>query len=135
MEIIYFAGHGSFAQGLKDSVKLICGNVADEIRTYCLNLGDDVNDFVLEINKLAVDKNNKVVVFTDLFGASITNSLIPLTCLENFKLICGTNLNLVLEYLMTKPNFTDDLKMSEIIESAKNGIKEIKIKRMDNYDF
>ena len=122
MRKIVVATHGELAFGLKDSAKLIVGNLADDIITYSLKPGESATDFANEIKSI-MDKSidREFVILTDLYGASVFNAFTYLHELDNFYLFTGTNLGLLLSVILTNKPFTKEI-CKDILEESKSSM-------------
>lgn len=125
------ATHGKFSDGLVDAANLILGGI-NNIKTLNLVHGDDIENFHLSIlnaiNEVN-DKNEGIIIFTDLAGASPYNqSTLAIQKLDdelknNVYVITGVNLPMLIEavnhqYLGT--NIHDVAK--ELVNMEKSGI-------------
>lgn len=119
MRKVIIASHGSLSTGLKSSAQLIVGDMALDIVTYELLEGMSATDFASEIEEKFVGEYEEVVILTDLFGASVFNSMIPLTRYENVKLFAGVNLGLLLDILLN-PESLVDARIAESVETARS---------------
>lgn len=93
------ATHGTFADGIKESIKLIAGEFKNLKALSCymkedFNLKDEIDKILLE------GKDEEIIVVTDIFGGSVNNAFferIPEN--KNLFVISGLNLPLMLELL------------------------------------
>lgn len=117
MKRIIFASHGEFSSGLKNSISMIVGDLANTIETYSLYPGEIANDY-RDYLKEEIQKNSKDVyhIFCDIKGGSVHTALSQLCVFENVFVYSGTNMNLVLDTLLS-----DDMP-SDMIHNARNGI-------------
>lgn len=116
MRKIIIATHGKLASGLKDSAKLIAGNIADEILCYELFPGKSAEDFVLDIRNKYLGKS-ELIILCDLFGASVSNEMYKLKNDKDVHIISGVNLQIVLDLL-----FDDNSLNSNKIKEYKDSI-------------
>ena len=71
---LLIASHGTFAKGIKSALKIIVGNV-DNITT--INAYVDECDFKKELDTFfEVNKDEEIIVCTDLFGGSVNQAII-----------------------------------------------------------
>lgn len=105
MKKIIIATHGKLASGLKDSAKLIAGNIADEIICYELFPGKSAEDFVIDIKNKYLGKSD-IIILCDLFGASVSNEMYKLKNNNNVHIISGVNLQIVLDLLFDDSTFS-----------------------------
>lgn len=93
---LILASHGNFASGILSSLELICGK-NDSITTIDAYMTADYN-LSAEI-KTAIDENkeNELIIATDIFGGSVNNEFLNYIHSPNFYLIAGMNLPLLIE--------------------------------------
>lgn len=115
--------HGSFCKTALETVKLIIGDTSDF--EYILFSEDgDLNIFKDRVKTL-LDKKNKIIIFTDLYGGSplITLADIIGKDIDKYKekvsIITGMNLNMLLEAANQAP---DDYSTNKIINAGKMSI-------------
>lgn len=111
---LILASHGSFASGILSSLELICGK-NDRITTIDAYMTADYN--LSEEIKVLMDgnKENELIVVTDIFGGSVNNEFLNYIYTPNFYLVAGMNLPLLIE-LMTQLDFADSIP--EMINQA-----------------
>lgn len=118
---VLLVSHGKMAAGIKDSVGMIIGDVA-QFDTLSLIPGQDVSD--LQINILAKSKalntGEGVLVFVDLYGASPYNA--SMRCVPewntlgiNARIITGMSLPMVVTAVCNR-------EFSELAELAKEAV-------------
>lgn len=120
---IIIASHGSFSKGCKDTLSLILGSeMVNEIDTYSLISGENAGDYVKKLSE-TIDTEETYVVFSDLFGGSVYNAFSTYLTTENVHLISGTNINLLIEFILsTEEDIHKRINVS--IQNAKEGIME-----------
>ena len=112
------ATHGTFAVGIKESIKLIAGEFKNLKALSCymkedFNLKDEIDKILLE------GKGEEIIVVTDIFGGSVNNAFVErIPENKNLFVISGLNLPLMLELL----GEYEDYSISEnlIINSISN---------------
>ena len=115
---LLIASHGTFAKGIKSALKIIVGNV-DNITT--INAYVDECDFKKELDTFfEVNKDEEIIVCTDLFGGSVNQAIIQKLKEKDFNLITGVNFPFLLELSIALANGNVDKdKLKEIIASSK----------------
>ena len=115
---LLIASHGTFAQGIKSALKIIVGNV-DDITT--INAYVDECDFKKELDTFfEKNKDEEIIVCTDLFGGSVNQAIIQKLKEKDFNLITGINFPFLLELSIALANGNVDKdKLKEIIASSK----------------
>lgn len=93
------ATHGTFADGIKESIKLIAGEFKNLKVLSCymkedFNLKDEIDKILLE------GKDEEIIVVTDILGGSVNNAFVErIPKNKNLFVISGLNLPLMLELL------------------------------------
>ena len=101
---IYVASHGDLSKGIVDSAKLICGEILFPIEAYTLLPGMSAYDFEEKLFKeITGNSDTEYIIITDLFGASVCNSMYSLLELDNVKIFSGMNLNMLLSICIEYP--------------------------------
>lgn len=121
---LVLASHGNFAEGIKHSLELICGNTTpiQTINAYTEE-GFDLTAAVAQIMaEQAADE--QMIVVTDLFGGSVNNEFLTYIYQENFFLIAGMNLPLLIELVtqLDSPQPTTEW-IQKILNSSKQLIQ------------
>lgn len=115
---LLIASHGTFAKGIKSALKIIVGNV-DNITT--INAYVDECDFKKELDTFfELNKDEEIIVCTDLFGGSVNQAIIQKLKEKDFNLITGVNFPFLLELSIALANGNlDKEKIKEIINSSR----------------
>lgn len=133
---IVVASHGNLAKGLVDSVSMIIGKPEYPIEIYMLYPGELADDFAKKMqNEICENLDRQYIILTDLFGASVFNAMYSLLKFENVKLCTGMNLNLLLQICIEKKDWLTDQDMSRIVLEAKEGVRFIENKILEQEDF
>lgn len=122
MKKVFVASHGEFANGLKDAINFLMGDLGlqswscyhEEIKDT-----DALSKLVDEqINEL--NEDDELIVFTDLLGGSVNNVVAQkMLANKNIHVIAGMSLPLVLEFMLCGENDT-----VKAIETALERAKE-----------
>lgn len=132
---VILASHGEFSKGLRDSLKMILGELAGDIRSYSLYPGEVASDFGEELGKEIRDNSDtEFVILTDVFGGSVCNALMTLTIYENVKLFAGMNFNMAAEVL-TQGIPLDEKAIEEVLGTAREGVMHVVLKEEEEEDF
>lgn len=136
MREIVIASHGAFAEGALDSSAMIVGGEQEHVRTFRLRPGGSAADYAEELGReIEANQDTEYVILTDLYGASVCSAMLPLSRYPNVKVFSGMNLCLILEVLMCDPEPLTDETVEELIASAKEGIKCVKMEAEEEEDF
>ena len=120
---IIIASHGEYAKGLKNSIELIVGNLADNIETFCLYPSESPMDFKDKIEvEIKENSETEFVFLCDLKGGSVHTACTQLCGYQNVKVFGGTNMNLLLDLLLSCPDEIGDSQEATLLENARKGI-------------
>ena len=75
-----------------------------------------------------------LISLTDVFGGSVCNALMTLTVSENVKLFAGMNFNMAAEVLTQGVPLTEKA-VEEILDTSKEGIMQVVLKKEEEEDF
>ena len=132
---VILASHGEFSKGLRDSLKMILGELAEDVRAYSLYPGENAADFKTALeNEIKDCKDTEFVILTDVFGGSVCNALMTLSIYENVKVFAGMNFNMAAEVL-TSVVPLDESAVEEIVDTAREGITHVVLKNEEEEDF
>lgn len=132
---VILASHGGFSKGLRDSLKMILGEIAENVRSYSLYPGEVATDFKEELEKeIRANTDTEYVILTDVFGGSVCNALTTLTVCENVKLFAGMNFNMAAEVL-TQSIPLDEETVEEVLGTAREGAMHVVLKKEEEEDF
>lgn len=94
------ASHGKFAQGLYDSLSLIMGEQKN-VETLCAYIDD--NNIEEQIKDLLQKyQEEDLIVLTDLYGGSVNNLFMKFIKMDNFFLVSGINLPMLIEMICSQ---------------------------------
>ena len=120
MRKFLIATHGSFAKGVKSSLDIIMGETENIflIEAY-VNENKTIED---ELNAVLenINKEDELIVFTDLMGGSITNQILRQALRDNVHIVSGFNLPLLIDVLLADT----DTPAAEIIETSISNARE-----------
>ncbi len=120
MRKFLIATHGSFADGIRSSLEIIMGTLDNVflIQAYTgenKSLREDLDKVLEQINK-----DDELIVFTDLIGGSVTNQVIQYALKENVFIVAGFNLPLLLDILLADP----ETPVNKVIETGISNAKD-----------
>lgn len=132
---VILASHGDFSKGLKDSLKMILGGMADQIRDYSLYPGENASDFRENLEEeIKGCSDTEYVILTDVFGGSVCNALMTLSAYENVKVFAGMNFSLAAELLMQGIPL-DEKTVEEVLNTARKGMMQVVLGEEEEEDF
>ncbi|MDE3295512.1 PTS sugar transporter subunit IIA [Lacticaseibacillus rhamnosus] len=129
MIYIILASHGTLAHGILNSAEVIAGPQKN-ISTFVLNPGDSIEEFSKNLQQ-EIEMHSKigdhVLVLTDLFGGSPTNSVISAMQSLKFKCFTGMNLPMVLEASLSREQSDIDFNeyLRKVANAAQRGIIDV----------
>lgn len=117
-----FASHYRMADGLKETVEFLT-SVKENLYTILAYVTEDYN-IEEEIKKIfdGFQKDDKVVVMTDVLSGSVNQKFIPYMG-ENVFLITGINVPLAMELVLRPEECINKEQLSQSIEMAKETIQ------------
>lgn len=120
---LLLASHGDLADGIYSSLKIIMGEQKN-IATLCAYKEEDF-DLQKEISNILVNlqKEDKLIVITDIFGGSVNNEFMNNLQSKNFYLIAGLNLPLVMELITIQNEDDIEIMIKSALENSKDSIK------------
>lgn len=94
------ATHGTFAEGIYESLKIIVG---EQDNVHLLNAFVESNEIEGPVNELLarIPEEEELIVCTDIFGGSVNNEWMKHMDRENFYLITGINLPLLMQLFLS----------------------------------
>ena len=117
---IIIATHGTFAEGIKASLKIIYGDVS-EIECICAYVEPSID--YQKVFRDAVARNDyattELVVVTDVLGGSVNNEFMELLGEYPFHLVTGLNLGLLLGIVCAPVGQTPDQIRETVNEAGK----------------
>lgn len=122
MTYIILASHGGLAEGMKDTLSMIIGDVSmiEAFSSY----RDEHTTIKSEVEKIIKEKynQNNIFILTDIFGGSVNTAMISL--LEDYPklhILSGMNLSLVIS-LTTQTDEISEESLKQIIDESKQSI-------------
>lgn len=120
---IFLISHGDFAEGLHKTLEMVAGP-QENLFSFGLK-GDITTKIIVENIKKEIKENDFAIILGDLAGGSVCNEATSLLDNENCILIGGTNLPLLIELVLARPDTPE--KVRDIIKASRSQLKEIKI--------
>lgn len=130
---VVIASHGEYAAGIVSALKLLVDHNI-EVVSLCAYCGDikntaDVMDKLREYARRSFEDGNELVVFTDIFGGSVTN-IAAMVLIDNphMHVVAGVTLVMMMEFFLSEGD-SDSLKTRinsalEISKEAGNYLNE-----------
>lgn len=125
MNQIVLASHGGLADGARDTLDMIVGDVSN---VHTISLARDDKDQI-EDRALALidsfDPSDAVYVLTDMLGSSVNNQMVSLQAKRpEVTVVSGMNLPLILEIALSEEPLSE-AALAEVIEQSRAGIQNI----------
>lgn len=125
MKKIFLVSHGKFAEGLKMSAEMICGEQKG-LYAKCMLVGEHPSKHIKEVeSELSIDGPN--IILADLFGGSMCNEALKLSDKPNTYVVAGMNLPLLIEILFANIESKEDIQ--SIITRTKDSMKLVEVSK------
>lgn len=114
------ACHGEMASGIKKTIEMLIGKREN---LYCLTAYVNSQDFHTEVKQLldSFPPDEMIYVFTDIFGGSVNQTILPFLNCYKIQLISGMNLPLILDFILRDAELSDE-EIDKEIKQAQNQI-------------
>lgn len=122
--------HSTLAEGFYNSTKFLSG-LSNNIKF--INAYVDNNDWTIEAKHFLsrLDKNEHLVVLTDIFGGSVNQKMALMLDQYSFVLITGVNLPLVLSLVLENKPLTKE-RCENLISEARTQLKIVSKVKANN---
>ena len=133
MKYVVLVSHGEFAPGLHKAVNMLAGEEREDVLSTSLVNGMGADVFAENVKNMlsVVGEDDEIILFADIVGgsplATTANVLMETGLLARTRMIGGMNLPLVLTCVLSKDDEETDELLGELIEGAKDQIKEFTI--------
>lgn len=119
---IILASHGELAKGMKQSVELIAGE-QEWLQTMCAYVTPNY-DLQKQVREIFDNRDQEtLVVVTDIFGGSVNNEFMRYLDEDNFFLISGMSMPLIIE-LITKLETTTTNEVADRLRKEMSESKD-----------
>ena len=125
---VLVVSHGPLAASSITSAEMIAGKIPEErLGTLMLSIGENIDSFYEKMNeatKYLLDKNENVIIFTDLLGGTPNNTALKIAIEnERISVITGYNLMLLIEIFS---NIDSELVVDNLIKFGKESLLNVK---------
>lgn len=120
MKKILIITHSLMAKGIKETAEFLAGSQNIDFAccfTDIKNPDEYLDEYLKNLNK-----DDKLIIFTDLKGGSVNQKASMRLKEDNFYLITGVNLPIILEVLFTNEESINKDYLKGLIEKAKEEI-------------
>lgn len=126
MRKIIIASHGDLSKGMKSSLQMILGPMADPVITYSLYPGQSAESFAAQVSgEIQAATRDEYLIFTDVYGASVCTAMFPLASYPNVVLFAGMNLNLIIECMVSYPDPLDQAGIAQLLQQSREGLRQV----------
>ena len=123
MSKVIFASHGGLSKGMKDSVSMIVGPLAEDVQTFSLLPGQNPDDFYVELKQRVENSDESYMILCDIKGGSVHTALSKLAVYPNVTVFSGLNMGLALDAVMKSQMDTlDDSSFQQMVLDSQAGI-------------
>ncbi len=122
MNQIILASHGGFAEGARDTLSMVLGDVSN-VHVVTLRR-DDKEPITAKLEELveSFDAGDDVYVCTDMMGSSVNNSAAEfMKRTDRVTVVSGVNMPLVLA-LAVSGGHVDETQLTDIVQEARAGL-------------
>lgn len=116
---VYILNHGKFGEELIKSAELITGKI-EKIKTFSLLPGMSIEEFYDNVQS-TIEEDSPKIVLCDIYGGTPSNVAMMLSAKYDFRIICGMNLAMLIELVISRSNGKN---VDEMINKAFNAAKE-----------
>lgn len=116
---VYILNHGKFGEELIKSAELIAGKI-DRIKAFSLLPGMSIEEFYDNVQS-TIEEDSPSIVLCDIYGGTPNNVAMMLSAKYDFSIICGVNLAMLIELVISRENETN---VDELINKAFKAAKE-----------
>lgn len=124
---IVILSHGGLAVGLVDTAKMLFGD-PENVAAFSLEAGDDIDEYRRTFAKTFESFPEGSIILADLYGGTPCNQAL-LYAQESgkaFKLVCGVNLPMLLNVVISREADKDGL-VQAALDNGKAGITDVDV--------
>lgn len=136
MNKFLIATHGSAAEGLKETIKILTGK--DE-SVWAISAYVNESHLEKEIEKFfdRLEESDTAIIFTDIGGGSVNQAFLPYLSKERVFVITGINIPLILEVILEANICTAESLQNKITISRQEMklVTEVPISNYNEEDF
>lgn len=136
MRHFIIATHGTFAEGIYESIKIIIGSQENIHIINGFVESNDIESIVKEtIN--SIPNEAEIIVCTDIFGGSVNNEFMKYVGKPNFYLVTGINLPFLMQMFLSVESDTKDMlrKITDNKETAPVFCNDLFAEESEEEDF
>ena len=142
MKYVFLVSHGKFAEGLKTSLEMFAGDVAERVFAIGLHNGKSADDFKKEVEALLdahkFNDDDEFMILADLIGGSplttFMNVFNEYGLLDRATILGGMNFTMALTVVVSLDGMDRDLLAQTALGEAKQALQEYKVPSSDADD-
>ena len=131
---IVILNHGKFGEELIHSAELIVGQTTN-VKAISLLQGTAIEEYYEIVKHALLELEGEAIVLTDMFGGTPSNIALMLQKERRIRILCGVNLPMLLELLVSREVVQPIGQLLEkAVSAARNAIyqpKEISLEELD----
>lgn len=115
----FIAAHGRMASGIKESLNVLLG-ASDQVDVFDAYVDDSNVEMEIQKRVEAVDRNDYLVMMSDICGGSVNQ--IMMRCMDREKtfLVSGISLALVVGLVTTYTESIDEKQIEDVIAQSRD---------------
>ena len=121
---ILLISHGSYAGGLAEAAGMIFGKI-ENLAVLGFDEETDPDSFGERIHEIVNSFPTGCLVMVDILGGTPFNQLMLANLERNFSAVCGTNLNMLLEVLVSREGSTAEELAKKAIDAGRESIIDV----------
>ncbi len=122
---ILLISHGSYASGLAEAAGMIFGKIAN-LTVLCFDEETEPDSFGECIHDAVNSFPAGCLVMVDILGGTPFNQLMLANPEMNFSAVCGVNLNMLLEVLLSREGATAEMLAQKAVDVGRESIIDVK---------
>lgn len=121
---ILLISHGGYAKGLAEAAGMVFGKI-ENLVVLCFDEESDPDSFGERIHEVVNSFPAGCLVMVDLLGGTPFNQLVLANPERNFSAVCGVNLNMLLEVLVSREAATAEVLAKKAVTAGREGIVDV----------
>lgn len=120
MRHIILTGHSRISEGIATAIEFVLGNNIPYFNAYME--GEELYSNKLREKISEYPPEDDIIILTDILGGSVNNDMMKFLDWPNIHLVCGMNLPLAVQLILSEEEDTERL-IRQGIQAAKDGIQ------------
>lgn len=114
-------GHAHISEGIASAIEFVLGIKIPYFNAYIENEELYTEKILSQIEKYP--QSDEVIILTDVLGGSVNNEMMRFMEMSNVHLVCGVNLALVVQMVLSEEELDTPKLIRKSIEAAREGIQ------------